>query len=281
MMRPYTPKGFTLIELIIVIVITGIIAAVVSPIIGSQFQAYSDSSRRATLVQEAQSVMQQLERDLYYAVPNSTVVTESTVTGEPDKIELLTLARSTDGQRLPSGRYDDGMFGDGNFEANDPVDVFGCFTVGGDDARIVVGSRNPEDTLSQYKAQSDTGPTLENFSGSDPDCDLPDNPNPKSTLTVEVAHDFAETSSFNRLYFTGSEVTYFCGESGLQRASKFDGDWDDSDSIPVSDLVDSCTFEYLIGGTYNPPSLLVSITLGEAGSEQITLTRSFQLVNAP
>ncbi|MEX1057446.1 MAG: prepilin-type N-terminal cleavage/methylation domain-containing protein, partial [Natronospirillum sp.] len=85
-------QGFTLIELIIVIIVIGILAAVISPIMGNQFQAYTDSSRRATLVQQAQSVMQQLEKDLYRAAPNTT--DDSPVSGL-QTIRLLILSDGT------------------------------------------------------------------------------------------------------------------------------------------------------------------------------------------
>lgn len=283
MMRHHSQTGFTLIELIIVIVITGIIAAVVSPIVSNQFRAYSDSSRRATLVQEAQSVMQQLERDLYYAVPNSTLASE-----DDNEFYLLVLARSTDSEKLPSGRYDDSQFGDGSFDADEEWNVFGCLITDGDNLRIVVGSRVPEETLDSYDddippppGSNESNPvspataTLE-FIENTP---CGEDNAPEYTVTLDESHDFQGSSSYNRLYLTQGKVTYRCTDEGLSREQDFGSSAGDAN--PVSDLVGSCEFDEIVGGTYSPPSLLVSITLGAVGSEQITLIRSFQLVNAP
>lgn len=268
--RRKVQSGFTLIELIIVIVITGIIAAVIAPIMGSQFQAYTDSSRRATLVQEAQSVMQQLERDLYFAVPNSTQADGQT-------IELLLLSRDADSQRMPTARYNEDDFDDGNFDADDEFGVFGCFTAGGSTSRIVVASRNPNETLEQYDDESSPGPTLSNFALTEvPDC-IDDNPAGRVQVTED--HDFGDTSTFHRLYMTDGKVTYTCNENGLTREQDFGVTEGLVTATSLSDT-DACEFEPIPGGTFSPPSLLVRITLSSQG-ESITLARTFQLVNAP
>jgi len=63
--------GFTLIELVIVIVISGALSIVVMQFITAPIDVYVDQSRRARLVESAQSVMQRLAYDVRMAVPNS------------------------------------------------------------------------------------------------------------------------------------------------------------------------------------------------------------------
>ena len=64
-------RGFTLIEVIIVIVITGVIAAVVAIFIPKPVQGYFDSVRRAQLTDSADLALRRIARDIQTALPNS------------------------------------------------------------------------------------------------------------------------------------------------------------------------------------------------------------------
>jgi len=67
-------NGFTLIEMVMVIAITGIIAAVVAVFIKFPVQGYLDSARRAEMTDIADTAVRRLTRDLRLAVPNSVRV---------------------------------------------------------------------------------------------------------------------------------------------------------------------------------------------------------------
>lgn len=64
-------KGFTLIEMIIVIVITGIIASTVAIFIKPAIDSYTASVRRAELTDAVDTALRRLSRDVRTAVPNS------------------------------------------------------------------------------------------------------------------------------------------------------------------------------------------------------------------
>jgi MSHA biogenesis protein MshO len=64
-------RGFTLIELIMVIVIMGVIGGMVSVFMKSPIDAYFDSARRAALTDVADTVVRRMARDLQRALPNS------------------------------------------------------------------------------------------------------------------------------------------------------------------------------------------------------------------
>lgn len=64
-------RGFTLVEMIVVIVITGIIAGVVAMFIKAPVQGYVDSARRAELTDIADTAFRRIARDLRMALPNS------------------------------------------------------------------------------------------------------------------------------------------------------------------------------------------------------------------
>lgn len=67
-------SGFTLVEMIVVMVITGIIGGMVAIFIRAPVQGYVDSSRRAEMTDIADTALRRLARDIRTAVPNSVRV---------------------------------------------------------------------------------------------------------------------------------------------------------------------------------------------------------------
>lgn len=67
-------RGFTLVEAILVIVITGILAGVVSVFIRGPVQGYFDAARRAGLSDIADTALRRMARDIQGALPNSVRV---------------------------------------------------------------------------------------------------------------------------------------------------------------------------------------------------------------
>ena len=63
--------GFTLVEMIMVIVITGIIGGIVAMFLKAPIQQYMDVARRAELTDIADTAVRRMARDVRTAVPNS------------------------------------------------------------------------------------------------------------------------------------------------------------------------------------------------------------------
>lgn len=70
--------GFTLVEMIVVMVITGILGGMVAMFIRAPVQGYVDSARRAELSDIADTAIRRMKRDVRTAVPNSVRVTGGT-----------------------------------------------------------------------------------------------------------------------------------------------------------------------------------------------------------
>lgn len=88
MTRPAcSPRGFTLIEMIVVIVITGVISGMVAVFIKGPVDSYFDMARRAELTDVADTAVRRIARDIRLALPNS--VRNPSTAGQDQCIEFM------------------------------------------------------------------------------------------------------------------------------------------------------------------------------------------------
>ena len=69
--RPARPSGFTLIEMVMVIVILGVVGSIVAVFMKRPVDAYFDSARRASLTDAADTTVRRMSRDIRKSLPNS------------------------------------------------------------------------------------------------------------------------------------------------------------------------------------------------------------------
>ena len=96
---PGHQHGFTLIELILVIILLGILSAVATVFILPPFQAAIDIERRANLVDAADSALTRIGREARNALPNSIRVHQSTGNAH---LEFITTRTGGRYRRLPA-----------------------------------------------------------------------------------------------------------------------------------------------------------------------------------
>ena len=129
-------RGFTLVEMIVVIVITGILAGMVAVFIRAPVQGYMDSSNRARMSDIADTALRRIGRDIRAAVPNSVRVPNPG--GTSTYIEFLP---TRDGGRYRASNAGSsnvcGGTAKGDALSFDAVDT--CFSVIGPDIALASG----------------------------------------------------------------------------------------------------------------------------------------------
>lgn len=277
--------GFTLTELIIVIVIVSILSAVVGPLIGNKFTAVDQSSKRASWVQQSEFALFHLRQDLSSSVPNSTCTTELNC-ADDDIIEFLGVndrtqdyaARYRDKQRNPYDRLNPNN--DGSF------DVFGKFDNLPSYVSIGVSSSIEARDSWQAARVNSSNSHIARISSSDSsliedDNNAATNPNPSITniVLVNSNHNFPRHSPYFRAYFTDGPIGYECKNNILYRVSNYNNL--DTAALfstrtatavreRIADNVTSCSFQVRGGSPYQAPTVEVKLSIGQ-GAEKVTL----------
>ncbi|MBV1884438.1 MAG: type II secretion system GspH family protein [Pseudomonadales bacterium] len=147
-------SGFTLVEFVMVIVITSILSSIIFRMLILPIHAFDDMSRRSELVSLAESALVQMSRDLKSAVPNSVRVAQQ---GGIYSVELLRATASGryryaaddyNKDNLNKGAlYNDGLNNKGTLSPGRLDSAFNILaSVGSIDSgsRIVINSKNTE-----------------------------------------------------------------------------------------------------------------------------------------
>lgn len=192
-------RGFTLIEAVIVMVITGIISVMVAVFIRAPVQGYFDMARRAELTDSADNAARRIARDLRLALPNSVRVPIAAT----NVIEFLP---TRDG-----GRYRSEV---GDLGAGDPLD-FGTpvdtsfnllgqpinFQVG--DQIVVYNTGYPNaDAYAGNAAASDNRRAYNGAAGL------------QNTVSLSSVNSYSQESPSRRFQVISTPVSYIC-EGGI------------------------------------------------------------------
>ncbi|MCB1772446.1 MAG: type II secretion system protein [Gammaproteobacteria bacterium] len=287
-------RGFTLVELVIVMILSGILSLVVMQFITRPIDIYVDQSRRARLVEQSLSVMQRLARDVRLAVPNS--------------IRVGCGGRCVELMRAVTG---------GRYRALPPGDVLSFLPVDADSAFDVIGtlSGTSEVVASADPLACENGTAScvviynTGFAGSD----LWRGDNAAALVQVgagmptSVRFDnsrfaggqaaFPAQSPGQRFYITDTPVAFLCDTTAgslrrywgyTRRSQQSDVDShaelttlaNPAEHALVANGVSACGFDYAPGTPTRNAVLSLRLTLTERG-ETVTLFEQFNVSNLP
>lgn len=270
-------RGFTLIEMITVIVLLGIMAGILTPFIAKALQAYTHSKARAMLVAKGRLALERLAREVHQAVPNSLSVL-SAGTG-------IEFARSRAGGRYVE-RFD--SFGtefsriNRRFRKN--ANLTNLYIVGtglsfsANDV-LVIGNTSPADLQAGNTAAAISGITattlamdgtvagqILSFTGQQFTVESPG----KHFSIVDQTVEVGLTGNTLR-WFTATGLTNYNGAAN----------WSSSDPV-LTDGVSAVTFAYAPGTPQSTGVLRVDLQITEASTgETIRLYREIHVRNTP
>lgn len=279
-------KGFTLVELVVVIAITGIVASMVAVFLPYPINAYVDTVRRAELSENADTTLRRLARDIRTALPNSVRVV---AVGSSTYLEFIPTMGGGRYRLYPTstggGDYLDFDTADSSFDVLGPVPVYSgeayvaVFNLGAGSASDAYAGSNRSKV-----STSNTDATLVSTDSS-----------PHTVKFSSIA--FPAPSPSSRFHIVGLPVTYVCSPNSATPASgtltRYAGyAFSSTQPTPPTGVsaqlavgnVAECDFDYdevVSSGIHTRTGLITLRLRLEEGGESVRLVHQMQVVNAP
>jgi len=260
-------RGFTLVELIMVIALAGIVAVMISTIMSRPLQGFADQSRRAELTDLAAMALNRMARDIRLAVPNLLVVSSNEVRLVP----IAAAGRYRANQPDPAGpRHDPPACtqpaGACSIDILSPIVPTSSTTTHWLIIYNTAGLAGiPEAIDGEVSAISPKAFTWKD-----------------NTLSAGLSNfRFQYASPQKRFYLANEAISYSCVEDELLRKSSQKLDGSDAEQAVVVDSVHSCSFSYEPGTNTRNGLVTLRLTLREEVGETITLLQQVHVDNAP
>ena len=269
-------RGVTLIELIIVISITAIIAGGVAVFISRPFESYVDSARRAELTDIADTALRRFTRDLHSALPNSiryTCVPSSCITGSIYYIEYL---QTSGGGRYRAEKDNAGLGDTLDFTFADPsFDVVGPMpTFSGGEWIVIYNLASSGTVANAYDGSSTTnrGAYLSSVG---------------NTITLSAGKQFPYPSPGKRFNVVQYAVTYECNPTTGELRRYWNYGIAAAQATPpvtpnnalLANNIASCSFSYTTSGS-RTGVVGLAVQVSRSG-ESVRLFQQVHVNNAP
>jgi MSHA biogenesis protein MshO len=238
-MRAVRQKGFSLVEMVVVLVLSTIVAGFTAMFISAPVQAYFAQSRRAELADSADAIVRNIGEDVRLALTNSP---RTAGNGSVFALEMLAtvdvLRYRTAGEVADPARELSINVLDSQFAAiglrNNPAP--GGFSY------LVVNNRGAPGVADAYDKANVIAPV-------DP-ADVRPDPNPlnagETIIELDAAFQFTEASPTRSVFLVSGAVTYLC-DVNAQTLWRFEGyDFSAAQSTNAATLMATSTSSALI-----------------------------------
>lgn len=273
-MQPiHTQTGFTLIELIIVIVVSGIVASMTASIITLPINAYVDSARRASLTNSAESALQRMQRDIQAALPNSI-----RVSADGKTLELLHI--------VDGGRYRSKLASDGSGDILDFTTTDTSFDVLGSLLNIANITKGSDSIVIYPLASVGNNP----YAGDN--TAIMNNSSTATHITFS-SFQFPLKSPQKRFFVIDGPISYRCDTTAALPENKtlmrYQGyaiqatqpNPPSSGGAIQSNYISDCNFSYDSGSSSRSGLVSLTLTLTDDAGESIRLIHQVHISNQP
>jgi len=238
-------SGFTLIELITVIVILGVLAAATSTFIKFGTQIYSETTARDQLVSSARFAIERLNREVRNALPNSSRLTNSN-----QCLEFTPIIESTVYTDIPVIPE----------IARDKINVIRFDEAFDSNWSAIVYPLVPDDVYPIIPSNSDKVHGVDSI----------DTTGDEWVITLDDDVVFAEDSPTQRIYFINGAVEYCLQNNTLTR----------NGTLMAQHLYNTNPFD-IVAATLQRNALVQIHFRFEKNSEQVTFNNEVQVLNVP
>jgi MSHA biogenesis protein MshO len=289
-------SGFSLFELILVIVLLGIMASGAGLLITPPIDAYSDQVRRQLLVDQAEMSLRQIARDVRKALPNSIRIT-------PDG-RALEMVNTSDGARYrdeagvefsAATHILDFTSADTEFNFLGSLNLPAPSTLSANQ-RLVIYNTAPANIYNDAVAGASLG-IITPFGTVMDLTELTMGGEVEQHLVLDTPFQFSQQSPGQRAFIVDGPISYICDPVISRRITRYSGyDYDSTQPTaappspmvapgpvgdgPVVTQVIACSFNYLAGTAQRGGLITLEISLSASG-ETVTLLHQVHVDNVP
>jgi MSHA biogenesis protein MshO len=271
-------RGVTLIEMVIVISITAIIAGAVSVFISRPVEGYADAARRAEMSDIADTALRRITRDLRTALANSIRITCVPAGCAAGSVYYLEYLQSSGGGRYRAEKDSSGGGNILDFTIVDPdgFDVIGTMpALAAGDSIVIYNLAASGATANAY-----VGDNRAAYSSVTP-----------PTITLAPTKQFPFSSPGKRFNVVQYAVTYACNPTTHELRRYWGYGIVDPQQTPpatpnnalLASNVAACSFTYaLTGAAQRTGVVMLSLQIQESGSnDSIQLFQQVHVTNVP